>query len=155
MSVKQEANIISYKSAKTDGQEDNQIQHYEMTETWSRLLQSESLVFLQKQLIFKRLIRHFKVSAAHLDSKLRIICLDELPFSSCFQHVLPKQRGFCLRFYFLNWKCEILLVSLFTDAVVSIPMGKLAFQGLCDESCSICRIAGLQFGFTFHWTTFD
>lgn len=53
MSVKQKANIISYQSAKTDGQDDNQIQHCEMTETGSRLLQSESLVFLQEQLILK------------------------------------------------------------------------------------------------------
>lgn len=41
MFVKVKANI-SYKSAKTDGQDDDQKQHYEMNDTWHR--QSNSLV---------------------------------------------------------------------------------------------------------------
>lgn len=86
--VKQKANIISYKSAKTDGQDDYQIQGYEMTN--EHLLQAQSLVLPQKQLLLKRFIRHFKVSAAHLDLGLRITWSGELSYSSWFQHVLPK-----------------------------------------------------------------
>lgn len=33
MFLKEKANIITYKSAKTDGQDDHQIEHYEMTDT--------------------------------------------------------------------------------------------------------------------------
>lgn len=44
MFVKQKANIISYKSAKTDGQDDHRMQHYEMTDTWSRLSSSSGRI---------------------------------------------------------------------------------------------------------------
>lgn len=64
---------------------------------------------------------------------------------------MSHQRGFALRFRASNGKFELLLVFVFT--VMTITVSKLAFQGLCDESSSVHRLAGLRFGITLHWMT--
>lgn len=64
---------------------------------------------------------------------------------------MSHQRGFGLRFCASNGKFELLLVFVF--AVMTITVGKLAFQGLRDESSSIHRLVGLHFSITLHWMT--